>query len=1193
MASEPRVGVVVPIYNVEPYLQECLASIARQSLQDLHVVLVDDGSTDASAELAQRFVDDDPRFQLIRQPNGGLGHARNVGAAEARGEFLAFVDSDDVLPDHALELLVGTLQRTGSDIASGNVQLLTGGELVQSPMHRRPMGTTRLRTHITRDHLLMYDRLAPNKVFRRSFWDEHEFRFPEGVLYEDIPVTLPAHFLASAVDVLSEPVYYWRQRTGEELSITQRRTEIKAVTDRFSAVETVSRFLGSRPEPEVRACKRRYDEVALRSDLRIFLNVLDEADEDFRARFVELARGFLSQADRTALNALPAMMRLKWHLADRGLVPELLEVLRYERRRQRIPVTRRLWRHYAKYPFWRDRRRRIPRRVFRLGEELAVRARLQDVTWRRGKLHITGHAYIDYVGTRFPWSTFKAIGLREIGSGRTRVAFARTRPSRTADDTSRDPKRSHRWSGFSTTIDPKKLRRGGRYVDGTWLVAAGVYGHGVLRRGALAAPPSGSGAHPAWHYVTDDVRVVPLLTRGGTLRLRVETVRARLTGHRTVDGSIELRGAVRGGLPEGAELVVRGRAGTELRRYPVLPDGTADGGYRVRLPLRDLLADASVTEEEPDRRPRIGQNAEPDDAVGLRLDMSLPDEAADPDEAANADEPARLVFDDGAAEGRYTLEGAEFAVHRSRHGYAWLEVRTPRPVITEAAWKPDGVLVLSGDAPSGLPGPAELVLRSGDRNEERAFPMSEADGRFRAELPLSRLVSLGGVLPLPSGRWDVRVRRPGAPSLAVTLDHGMLDRLPVETTVDGRRYEFREQGYDVPVVEVHSDLRPNERGPYRQSRIRLRHYRAPRRLRPLRPAVLYDSYSGKQYSDSPRAIHEELVQRGVDVEHLWVVRDAQVELPETARPVRLWGAEWYEAMARSRYIVTNAHLPEWFVRRPGQVVVQTWHGTPLKRIGFDIEDVQFANPRYLEKVAKEAPNWSYLLSPNAFSTPILRRAFRYEGEIIETGYPRNDVLASPDRELLAERVRERLGLPPGKRAVLYAPTWRDDSYYGPGKYRLDMRLDLERAAAELGDDHVLLIRRHPNVVDTVPEVAGGFVRDVSAYPDIAELFLISDVLVTDYSSLMFDFAVTGRPMLFFTYDLEHYRDELRGFYFDFENEAPGPLLKTSDEVIEALRSIDDVHRTYTAPYERFTQRFCELDDGKAASRVTDRILQSP
>jgi CDP-glycerol glycerophosphotransferase len=1187
MASEPRVGVVVPIYNVEPYLRECLDSIARQTLRELDIVLVDDGSADACAEIAQDFADRDPRFRLIRQPNGGLGRARNVGAAEARGEYLAFVDSDDVLPDHALELMVGTLERTGSDIASGNVQLLTGHELVQSPMHRRPMGTTRLRTHVTRDHLLMYDRLVPNKVFRRRFWDEHSFRFPEGVLYEDIPVTLPAHFLASSVDVISEPVYYWRQRTGQVLSITQRRTEIGAVNDRFAAVETVSRFLGSRPEPEVRECKREYDEVALRSDLRIFLNVLDEADDEFRARFMELAQSFLAQADRAAMDVLPAMMRLKWHLAGRGLVPELLEVLSYERRKLRIPVTRRLWRRYAKYPFWRDRRLRIPRRVFRLGEELAARARLHEVVWRHGRLHITGHAYIAHVGTRFPWSSLKAIGVREIGSGRTRAFPARTRRCRDADETAGDPRRSHRWSGFSATIDPKRLRRGGRYVDGTWLVAAGVYDGGMLRRGALAAPDSGSGAHPAWRYVADDVRVVPLITRGGTLRLRVETVRARVTGHRVVEDAVEIRGTILGGVPDGSAVVVLRRVGIELNRYPVIPDEPSRGRYRVRIPLRDLLADMPVAGDEPDSLPATGRGTEPDDGVGWRLAMSLPD---DPD---RADEPARLVFDDDTAEGLYTFAGREVVVYRSRHGYAWLKVRTPRPVVTEAAWKPDGMLVLAGDCPSGLPDPVVLVLHSRDRSEERAFPMSRAGGRFRAELPLSRLVSLGGVLPLAAGRWDLRVQGPkGMPSLPVALDHAAPGRLPVETTLHGRRYVFREQGYDVPVVEAHSDLRPGERGAYRQLRTRVRHYRAPRHLRPLRPAVLYDSYSGKQYSDSPRAIHEELVERGVELEHLWVVRDAQVEVPETARPVRLWGAEWYEAMARSRYVVTNAHLPEWFVRRPGQVVVQTWHGTPLKRIGFDIEDVQFANARYLEKVAKETPSWSYLVSPNAFSTPILRRAFRYEGELIETGYPRNDVLASPDRDVLAERVRRRLGLPPGKRAVLYAPTWRDDSYYGPGKYRLDMRLDLERAAAELGEDHVLLVRRHPNVVDTVPEVGDGFVRDVSAYPDIAELFLVSDVLVTDYSSLMFDYASTGRPMLFFTYDLEHYRDELRGFYFDFEHEAPGPLLGSSDEVIEALRSIDDVTRAYAAAYERFTRHFCELDDGKAASRVVDRILQA-
>ncbi|WP_179271795.1 bifunctional glycosyltransferase/CDP-glycerol:glycerophosphate glycerophosphotransferase [Actinomadura meyerae] len=1275
--AEPRVGVVVPIYNVEPYLEECLASIARQSLRDLEVVMVDDGSTDTSAKIAQDFVNDDPRFRLIRQPNGGLGNARNVGAANVRGRFLAFVDSDDVLPGYALELLVGTLERTGSDIASGNVQLLTEEGLRQSPMHRRPMASTRLRTHVTRDHLLMYDRLVPNKVFRRRFWDEHDLRFPEGVLYEDIPVTLPAHFLASSVNVLSEPVYYWRQRAGGDLSITQRRTEIGAVTDRFAAVETVSRFLGARTEPEVRACKREYDEVALRSDLRIFLNVLGEADDEFRARFVELAHGFLEQADPTAMQDLPAMMRLKWHLVGRGLVPELLQVLEYERRKLRIPVTRRVWRHYARYPYWGDRRLKIPRRVFRLGEELAVRSRLHEVVWRDGKLHITGHAFIANVGARFPWSSLKVIGLREPESGTTRVVPAWTRRCRDADEVARDPERSHAWSGFTAAIDPKRLRVDGRYTDGTWLVAAGVYGRGVLRRGALAAASSGNAAHPGWHYVEPGVRVVPVFTRGGTLRLRVETVRARLTGHRVSGDALEVTGTILGGVPDGAAVAVQRTAGTLLDRYPVEPDGDGEG-FRARIPLSALIGDMPARDEGPDL-PGTPPGTAADTGVQWRLELSLPNataatpgdgtaqpaedetaagaatvagdpalpadsQAADgsgtsdtpgaPDDFASdedtatadddgnaddgttsndstsddtpapgdgtpaEDELVHIVLDTDVDEGLYTHADTEFAIRRSRHGYAELEARIPRPVLTGASWEQDGTLVLTGDCPPGTPDPAELVLRSRDRNEERAFPLARTDGRFRAELPVSRLESLGGVLPLASGRWDLRVRRPAsAPSpagrnLAVPLDHAALDRMPVEKMIDGRRYVLREQGYDAPVLEVHSDLRPSERGSYRQARTRARHYRAPRRLRPLRPAVLYDSYSGKQYSDSPRAIHEELVRRGTDVKHLWVVRDAQVDLPETARPVRLWGAEWYEAMARSRYVITNAHLPEWFVRRPGQVVVQTWHGTPLKRIGFDIEDVHFANARYLEKVAKEAPNWSYLVSPNAFSTPILRRAFRYEGELIETGYPRNDVLASPDRGLLAELVRRRLGVPEGKRAVLYAPTWRDDSYYGPGKYRLDMRLDLERAAAELGDDYVLLVRRHPNVVDTVPEVGDGFVRDVSAYPDIAELFLAADVLMTDYSSLMFDYANTGRPILFFTYDLEHYRDELRGFYFDFEEEAPGPLLGSSDEVIEALRSIDQVERDYAEPYERFVRRFCELDDGKAASRVVDRILQT-
>jgi CDP-glycerol glycerophosphotransferase len=131
-----------------------------------------------------------------------------------------------------------------------------------------------------------------------------------------------------------------------------------------------------------------------------------------------------------------------------------------------------------------------------------------------------------------------------------------------------------------------------------------------------------------------------------------------------------------------------------------------------------------------------------------------------------------------------------------------------------------------------------------------------------------------------------------------------------------------------------------------------------------------------------------------------------------------------------------------------------------------------------------------------------------------------------------------------------------------------------------------MVRLHPHVVDTAPRGT----LDVSTYPDIAELYLASDVLVTDYSSVMFDYANTRKPQLFFTYDLDHYRDTLRGFYFDFEAEAPGPLLRTSDELVEALRSLDAVTAAHKPAYDAFHDRFCALEDGHAAERVIDRVF---
>jgi CDP-glycerol glycerophosphotransferase len=235
--------------------------------------------------------------------------------------------------------------------------------------------------------------------------------------------------------------------------------------------------------------------------------------------------------------------------------------------------------------------------------------------------------------------------------------------------------------------------------------------------------------------------------------------------------------------------------------------------------------------------------------------------------------------------------------------------------------------------------------------------------------------------------------------------------------------------------------------------------------------------------------------------------------------------------------------------------------------------------------------WDLLVSPNAASTPLLRGAFAFEGELLETGYPRNDVLSAPDREAIRARVRAELGIPDGVRAVLYAPTWRDNVLLPrEGGASLDLHLDLERFARELGEDHVLLLRLHYFVAGRVTPPEGAAVRDVSFHPEMSELYLAADVLVTDYSSAMFDFAVTGRPILLYTYDLAAYRDDVRGFYFDLPAIAPGPQLETTPELVDALRDLSVVAVRHEERYAAFRERFCHLEDGRAADRVLAGLL---
>lgn len=345
--------------------------------------------------------------------------------------------------------------------------------------------------------------------------------------------------------------------------------------------------------------------------------------------------------------------------------------------------------------------------------------------------------------------------------------------------------------------------------------------------------------------------------------------------------------------------------------------------------------------------------------------------------------------------------------------------------------------------------------------------------------------------------------------------------------------------------------------------------------------AVFSSWHGR-WSDSPKAIAEELVRREAPLELAAIVADDATPPPAPVRAIRPGGDAEREALEEARWIVSNDVLPLAFEKRPDATYLQTWHGTPLKRIGFDVTNPRFpdAEYHYAVELVRDVARWDLLLSPNSFSTPLLRGAFRFEGPILESGYPRNDVLRSDRAAAVRDRVRAELRLPDGALAVLYAPTWRDS-------FEHSLELDLDLLRERLGESVVVLVRAHGLTAASDRLQDAATVRNVTRWPETAELYLAADVLVTDYSSAMVDFAITGKPMLFYTYDLDEYRDRLRGFYVDFEREVPGPLLRTSAEVADALGDLPGVTAASAERYDSFRARLCHLDDGRAAERVTE------
>ncbi len=367
--------------------------------------------------------------------------------------------------------------------------------------------------------------------------------------------------------------------------------------------------------------------------------------------------------------------------------------------------------------------------------------------------------------------------------------------------------------------------------------------------------------------------------------------------------------------------------------------------------------------------------------------------------------------------------------------------------------------------------------------------------------------------------------------------------------------------------------------------------------------IFFEAFGGRNYTCSPKAIYEKMLEMKEfeDFKFVWAFVDPskhEVLNDNRLTIVKTNSKEYYKYFSIAKYWIVNSIIDEGIIKKKNQVYVQCWHGTPLKKLRYDIE-VNGAVLNTVEEIRKrndrDAKKFDYFISPSEYCTEKFTSAFNLKALgkkniIIEKGYPRNDFLFNKTKKDI-DNIKKKLGLPLDKKVIFYLPTFRDNQHTSGVGYTYNLAIDFNSLKKKFSKEYIILFSPHYFIANSIDlSKYKGFVFNVARYDEINELYLVSDIIMTDYSSVFFDFANLKRPMLFYMYDFDDYQNNLRDFYISLD-ELPGPISKTQDELENNLKNIDSIFKDYKGKYEKFNKKYNYLDDGNASERVIKVIFK--
>jgi CDP-glycerol glycerophosphotransferase len=1083
-------------------------------------------------------------------------------------EFIVLSSHAESIHHAGVNELVSRLKNENSPLASGNILHQADTGTHQSPF----LASTHKNDHVVDfgDGSAFGDLNLGNKVYKTEFIKEVIDFCVDHNLNEPIQIALTGSAWAEEYPISKEFVLSTTFPT-ENAAIRRYRNDVDVLATTIGAIEDGIQALEAIGNQELLHAWCVYTIGTLMSP---YYQLVPRASEEFWEKLVLfIDRVYRSIEDDGILDEIRLHDRILIHLIkeENRKDCEAVSVGRSDLgSKYSIDVVD--GKPLASPNYLSDLDTRVPQNLLQCRDwELQVKAGIFEYRWTSPTiLRITGYAYIEGLDAGGSRNRI-CIRVMDTLSGALLEKPVKQVDIPRIDLLSNDRNRSYRETGFEVDLEISELpsqQLGGSTGSDTWKIEAYVENQGVYAQGVFEwRDRSGAAAYLDLAEIHSGARLVPRFSSSDGLEVKLDRPRYVVDGVKLADRELKLQVRVSGNsIPVDVEAFCAATK-TKVRGHLSHYDGNT-ALYSVQLPK--VASDARARGEwEWSIRAKTG---------------------------GGESYPLAWAYDETALESRVDPALA-LSARLSGFGYLKLMERRWRILVDRTTMSPDGrYLDVFGSCDLDSARPPRLVLANSRGIVEASFSevvarsdKVTAEFRARFDTKTQRWGQDGG--PIESGAYSLRYMREGVDdpnrSHWVLASRAFSNDLPYNASGHKSRLEItrtKRQG----AVKLH--FRPNlsdyEASRYGQRELQLEFFTGDTvnlSNKADGQYVVAVCFGGRRVTDTVLEIATQLHEDRPDIPIYWGIVDESVSVPDEFEPIVIGTRRWYELLSNARMLINNNNFPHYFRKRAGQYYLQTWHGTPLKRLVFDVDANNFSLS-YWALMAREASYWDLLIGQSEEAAKTLARAFQYKGQLFYNGYPRNDSLDRPESEDRRNIVRDYLGIGYDKKVALYAPTWRDNAKSSSSQYAMVTYLDFDAFNEKLGDEWTILLRGHHNIA-AGRQTSGLNVIDVTDYPLVNDLYLAADALVTDYSSVMFDFSVTGKQIVFLAPDIDAYGGSIRGFYFDLVEAAPGPVVKTTRGVIDALQNLTLTQWRYLRKRKEFRRRFAPHDDGLATRRL--------